>query len=58
VRQTLEIADRVYVLAHGQLQASGRPEQLRATLDLAGVYLGQAPRAAGSPPEARPGGGR
>jgi branched-chain amino acid transport system ATP-binding protein len=44
VRLGLEIADRAYVLAHGELTASGSAEELRNDNDLLlASYLGKAP---------------
>jgi ABC-type branched-subunit amino acid transport system ATPase component len=44
VRLGLEIADRAYVLAHGDLTASGSADELRAdTNRLVASYLGDAP---------------
>ncbi len=44
VRLGLEIADRAYVLAHGDLTASGSADELRADTDrLVASYLGNAP---------------
>jgi branched-chain amino acid transport system ATP-binding protein len=40
VSRTLEIADRVYLLATGRLSASGTPDEVRAGADIAGVYMG------------------
>ena len=40
VRQTLEIADRAYVLELGRIKASGTPAELAARIDLASAYLG------------------
>jgi branched-chain amino acid transport system ATP-binding protein len=43
VRLGLEIADRAYVLAHGDLTASGSADELRADTDrLVASYLGDA----------------
>lgn len=42
VTQALAIADRAYVLSMGAVEASGTPEDLRAQVDLASVYLGGA----------------
>lgn len=41
VRQTLRIADRVYVLDLGQVKASGAPAELAASLNIADLYFGQ-----------------
>jgi branched-chain amino acid transport system ATP-binding protein len=44
VRLGLEIADRAYVLAHGDLTASGSAEELRNDNDLLlASYLGKTP---------------
>jgi branched-chain amino acid transport system ATP-binding protein len=40
VDRTLEIADRVYLLNTGQVEVGGTPAQLRAHVDIRGVYLG------------------
>jgi branched-chain amino acid transport system ATP-binding protein len=49
VRRTLQVADRAYVLRTGRVEASGRPEELRALVDMESVYLGAG---AGQPPPA------
>lgn len=41
VRQTLQIADRVYILELGQVKASGVPADLAASLNIADLYFGQ-----------------
>ena len=42
-RQALEISDRAYVLASGQMQAAGRAEEFqKGGLDLERAYLGDA----------------
>jgi branched-chain amino acid transport system ATP-binding protein len=41
VRQTLRIADRVYMLDLGQVKASGAPADLAASLNIADLYFGQ-----------------
>lgn len=41
VRQTLQVADRVYVLDLGRVTASGTPRELAGRVDLADVYLGR-----------------
>lgn len=41
VRQTLQIADRVYILEFGQVKASGVPADLAASLNIADLYFGQ-----------------
>jgi branched-chain amino acid transport system ATP-binding protein len=44
VRLGLEVADRAYVLAHGDLTASGSAEELRSNTDqLVASYLGETP---------------
>jgi branched-chain amino acid transport system ATP-binding protein len=40
VRRTLQIVDRAYVLRTGRVEASGRPADLRALVDIESVYLG------------------
>lgn len=40
VNQTLEIADRAYLIKMGRVEAHGRPESLREHVDLESVYLG------------------
>jgi branched-chain amino acid transport system ATP-binding protein len=40
VRRTLEVADRAYLLRTGRMEASGRPSDLRALVDIESVYLG------------------
>jgi branched-chain amino acid transport system ATP-binding protein len=46
VRLGLEVADRAYVLAHGDLTTSGTAEELRNNTDrLVASYLGEAPGA-------------
>ena len=40
VRRTLQVADRAYVLRTGRVEASGRPEELHALVDIESVYLG------------------
>jgi branched-chain amino acid transport system ATP-binding protein len=40
VNQTLEIADRAYLLKMGRVEAHGSPESLRARVDVESVYLG------------------
>jgi branched-chain amino acid transport system ATP-binding protein len=40
VRRTLQVVDRAYVLRTGRVEASGRPEDLRALVDMESVYLG------------------
>ncbi len=47
VRRTLKVADRAYVLRTGRVEASGRPEELRALVDMESVYLGAG---TGAPP--------
>ncbi|MGE0799104.1 MAG: ABC transporter ATP-binding protein [Lautropia sp.] len=42
VRQTLAVADRVYILANGRIAFDGAPAELRAREDLMGAYLGTA----------------
>lgn len=44
VRRTLEVADRAYLLRTGRVEASGRPTELRALVDIESVYLGGARR--------------
>ena len=44
VRRTLEVADRAYLLRTGRVEASGRPAELRALVDIESVYLGGARR--------------
>jgi branched-chain amino acid transport system ATP-binding protein len=48
VRRTLQIVDRAYVLRTGKVEAAGRPEDLRAVVDIESVYLG-GPGAAPTP---------
>lgn len=43
VARTLEIADRVYLLRTGRIEASGTPAEVRSQVDIAGVYLGVGP---------------
>ncbi|MEK6719695.1 MAG: ABC transporter ATP-binding protein [Chloroflexota bacterium] len=43
VRRTLEVADRAYLLRTGRMEASGRPSDLRALVDIESVYLGGGP---------------
>ena len=40
VMQTLRIADRVYLIRMGRVEASGTPETLRRTVDVESTYLG------------------
>lgn len=40
VTRALEIADRAYVLTTGELTASGTPDEIRASVDIASAYLG------------------
>jgi len=40
VNQTLEIADRAYLIKMGRVEAHGRPESLREHVDVESVYLG------------------
>jgi len=49
VRRTLQVADRAYLLRTGRVEASGRPEDLRALVDIESVYLGTG---TGHPPPA------
>lgn len=41
MRQTLQIADRVYVLELGQVKAAGTPTALAASLNIADLYFGR-----------------
>lgn len=41
VRQTMDIADYVYLLRMGKVAAEGRPENIRNRVDLESVYLGE-----------------
>ena len=43
VTRTLEIADRVYLMRTGSIEASGAPAEVRSQVDIAGVYLGSGP---------------
>ena len=36
----MEVCDRIYVLDQGRMLAGGRPEEIRANLDVAAAYLG------------------
>ena len=47
VRRTLQIVDRAYLLRTGRVEASGRPDDLHALVDIESVYLGAGARAAG-----------
>jgi branched-chain amino acid transport system ATP-binding protein len=38
--RTLEIADRVYVMRSGRVEAAGTPRELRDEVDLESIYLG------------------
>ena len=40
VRATFELADRVYVLAHGRIAAQGSPKELMKDSDVREIYLG------------------
>ena len=40
VGQSLDIADRAYVLENGSLRFEGRPEELLASSELKRAYLG------------------
>jgi branched-chain amino acid transport system ATP-binding protein len=40
VERTLDLVDRAYLLHTGTIQTSGRADQLRARVDIEGVYLG------------------
>ena len=40
VRATFELADRVYVLAHGRVAAQGSPKELMKDTDVREIYLG------------------
>lgn len=40
VRRTLQIVDRAYLLRTGRVEASGRPTDLHALVDIESVYLG------------------
>lgn len=40
VIQTLDIADRVYLMRMGRIEASGTPEMLRRSIDVESSYLG------------------
>jgi branched-chain amino acid transport system ATP-binding protein len=40
VSQTLRIADRVYVIQMGRVEAGGTPEELRREIDVESAYLG------------------
>ncbi|MEO8252313.1 MAG: ABC transporter ATP-binding protein [Chloroflexota bacterium] len=40
VTRTLEIAHRVYLMRTGRVEVSGTPDEVRAQVDIAGVYLG------------------
>ncbi len=42
VSQTLNVADRAYLLHMGMVEAEGRPDQLRKHVDVESVYLGGA----------------
>ena len=53
VRRTLQVADRAYLLRTGRVEVSGRPEELRALVDIESVYLG-AGAPAPTPPAAPP----
>ena len=43
VARTLDIADRVYLLRTGRIEASGAPAEVRSHVDIADVYLGAGP---------------
>jgi branched-chain amino acid transport system ATP-binding protein len=40
VRVTFELADRVYVIAHGRIAAQGTPKELMKNTDVREIYLG------------------
>jgi branched-chain amino acid transport system ATP-binding protein len=40
VRATFELADRVYVIAHGRIAAQGSPKELMKETDIREIYLG------------------
>jgi branched-chain amino acid transport system ATP-binding protein len=40
VTRTLDIADRAYLLTTGNLTASGTPEEIKESIDIAAAYLG------------------
>ena len=41
IHRGLQLADRGYVLAHGEVRLSGRPEQLRGSRELRALYVGE-----------------
>ncbi|WP_457678591.1 LPS export ABC transporter ATP-binding protein [Thermovibrio sp.] len=41
VRETLKIVDRVYIIAHGKVLASGRPEEVAREEIVKKIYLGE-----------------
>jgi branched-chain amino acid transport system ATP-binding protein len=41
IHRGLQLADRAYVLAHGEIRLSGTPEQIRDSRELRALYVGE-----------------
>jgi len=50
VTQALRVADRVYLMRMGRVEAEGTPEYLRRRVDVEGAYFGKATANGGPPP--------